>query len=284
MAAGQGFKTFATGDVLSAADVNGYLMQGVLVFATAAARDAAITAPAQGQTAYLKSDNLIYTYNGSAWTNSVGDITAVTTASNSGLAGGATAGAVALTLNTAAKGDLLAGTGSGTAAVLTVGTNGQTLVADSTAATGLKWGSPSQIGVYANLSGGSQATVAGTPKIIAFATEQWDTNSFHDNTTNNSRITIPTGYGGYYLFVGNINVATSDAAALMIYKNGTSVSAGIEGGEISRITNTGGNTFSITGSVILNAAAGDYFELAAKIFTAAKTVNNAAFQAVYLGA
>ena len=84
--------------------------------------------------------------------------------------------------------------------------------------------------------------------------------------------------------MGNINVATSDAAALMIYKNGTAVSAGIEGGEISRITNTGGNTFSITGSVILNAAAGDYFELAAKIFTAAKTVNNAAFQAVYLGA
>jgi len=139
MAAGQGFKTFATGDVLSAADVNGYLMQGVLVFATAAARDAAITAPAQGQTAYLKSDNLIYTYNGSAWTNSVGDITAVTTASNSGLAGGATAGAVALTLNTAAKGDLLAGTGSGTAAALTVGTNDLLLTAASGETTGLKY-------------------------------------------------------------------------------------------------------------------------------------------------
>lgn len=99
MAAGQGFKTFATGDVLSAADVNGYLMQGVLVFATAAARDAAITAPAQGQTAYLKSDNLIYTYNGSAWTNSVGDITGVTTAAGSGLSGGAASGNVTLSLS-----------------------------------------------------------------------------------------------------------------------------------------------------------------------------------------
>ena len=171
MAAGQGFKTFATGDVLSAADVNGYLMQGVLVFATAAARDAAITAPAQGQTAYLKSDNLIYTYNGSAWTNSVGDITAVTTASNSGLAGGATAGAVALTLNTAAKGDLLAGTGSGTASALTVGTNGQTLVADSTASTGLKWATAASGGMTllstTTLSGATvTVTVAGGYKSI----------------------------------------------------------------------------------------------------------------------
>ncbi len=32
MAAGLGFKTFNTGDVLSAADTNGFLMQGVLVF------------------------------------------------------------------------------------------------------------------------------------------------------------------------------------------------------------------------------------------------------------
>jgi hypothetical protein len=70
----------------------------------------------------------------------------------------------------------------------------------------------------------------------------------------------------------------------MIYKNGTAITAGIESGEITRVVGTGGNTISITGSVIVNATAGDYFELAAKIFTAAKVVNNAGFQAVYLGA
>jgi hypothetical protein len=69
MAAGLGFKTFATGDVLSAADVNGYLMQGVLVFASAAARDAAITSPQEGQFAYLKDTNVTTYYTGSAWTN-----------------------------------------------------------------------------------------------------------------------------------------------------------------------------------------------------------------------
>ena len=69
MAAGLGFKTFNTGDVLSAADTNGYLMQGVLVFANAAGRDAAITSPQEGQFAYLKDTNVTTYYTGSAWAN-----------------------------------------------------------------------------------------------------------------------------------------------------------------------------------------------------------------------
>lgn len=67
MAAGLGFKTFNTGDVLSAADVNGYLMQGVLVFADAAARTAAITSPQEGQVSFLKDTNSTEYYSGSAW-------------------------------------------------------------------------------------------------------------------------------------------------------------------------------------------------------------------------
>jgi hypothetical protein len=67
MAAGLGFKTFTTGEVLTAGDTNGYLMQGVLVFADAAARSAAVTSPQEGQVSYLKSDDGIYTYSGSAW-------------------------------------------------------------------------------------------------------------------------------------------------------------------------------------------------------------------------
>jgi len=67
MAAGLGFKTFVTGDVLTAADTNGYLMQGVLVFATAAARDSAITSPQEGQACYLKDTDAVMTYSGAAW-------------------------------------------------------------------------------------------------------------------------------------------------------------------------------------------------------------------------
>jgi hypothetical protein len=69
MAAGLGFKTFTTGEVLTAADTNGYLMQGVLVFADAAARDAAITSPQEGQFAYLKDTDVTTYYTSSAWAN-----------------------------------------------------------------------------------------------------------------------------------------------------------------------------------------------------------------------
>lgn len=67
MAAGLGFKTFTTGEVLTAADTNGYLMQGVNVFANAAARTAAITSPQEGQMSFLKDTDATQYYTGSAW-------------------------------------------------------------------------------------------------------------------------------------------------------------------------------------------------------------------------
>lgn len=67
MAAGLGFKTFVTGDVLTAGDTNGYLMQGINVFANAAARDAAITSPQEGQACYLKDTDAVMTYSGASW-------------------------------------------------------------------------------------------------------------------------------------------------------------------------------------------------------------------------
>lgn len=67
MAAGLGFKDFVTGEVLTAADVDGYLMQGIWVFANAAARDAAVTSPQEGNSCYLKDTDVIQVYSGSAW-------------------------------------------------------------------------------------------------------------------------------------------------------------------------------------------------------------------------
>lgn len=65
---GSGFRTFATQEVLTAANVNNYLMeQAVMSFATSTARDAAVTSPEEGMTAYLQDTNSITVYSGSAW-------------------------------------------------------------------------------------------------------------------------------------------------------------------------------------------------------------------------
>jgi hypothetical protein len=147
MAAGLGFKDFATGEVLTAADVDGYLMQGIWVFASNAARDAAVTAPAEGNFAFTKDTNSLWYYDGAAWVASgaTGDIEGVT--AGVGISGGGTSGTVTVTNSMAteidAKGDLIAGTGADTFARLAVGTNGHTLVADSAETTGLKWAAPS---------------------------------------------------------------------------------------------------------------------------------------------
>lgn len=66
--AGAGFKTFSNGSVLTATEVNTYMMeQMVMVFADAAARDAALTAPSEGMHAFLKSNDSLTFFDGSIW-------------------------------------------------------------------------------------------------------------------------------------------------------------------------------------------------------------------------
>ena len=64
-----GYKVFTSGDVLTAADVNDYLMeQTVMVFASAAARTSALSAVlAEGLVSYLSDTDTLEYYDGSAW-------------------------------------------------------------------------------------------------------------------------------------------------------------------------------------------------------------------------
>jgi hypothetical protein len=78
--AGAGYKLFATGDVLTAAQVNTFLMQQtVMVFASSAARTTALSGVlAEGMVSYLQDTNSLEVYDGSAWVGATGDITALT--------------------------------------------------------------------------------------------------------------------------------------------------------------------------------------------------------------
>jgi hypothetical protein len=100
--AGAGYKLFQTGDVLTAAQVNTYLNeQTVMVFASAAARTSALTSVlAEGMVSYLQDTNAVEVYDGSNWVSigSSGDITGITTGTDSGLSGGVTSGTATLRL------------------------------------------------------------------------------------------------------------------------------------------------------------------------------------------
>jgi hypothetical protein len=156
--AGAGYKLFNTGDVLTAAQVNTYLMeQTVMVFADAAARTTALTGVvSEGMISYLKDTNAVEVYNGSAWVSS-DDPNAIQ--------------------NTIvdAKGDLITATAADTPARLAVGNNGDTLLADSAATTGLRWQGNFAAGKNKIINGdfniwqrGTSFTTAG-----AFTADRW---------------------------------------------------------------------------------------------------------------
>jgi hypothetical protein len=66
--AGAGFKTFSTGAVLGASEVNTYLMQqSLMVFSTLAAGTAVIGTPSEGMHIYDNSTGVISAYDGTYW-------------------------------------------------------------------------------------------------------------------------------------------------------------------------------------------------------------------------
>jgi hypothetical protein len=122
------YKLFSTGEVLTAANVNNYLMnQTVMVFASAAARTTALSGVlAEGMISYRSDAHVLESYTGSAWVTAGSSVTT--------------------------KGDLQTFDTAPTR--LPVGSDGQTLVADSSATTGLRYQSTMAAGKNGIINGG----------------------------------------------------------------------------------------------------------------------------------
>lgn len=92
---------------------------------------------------------------------------------------------------------------------------------------------------------------------VAWTAEDYDTHAFHDNATNNTRMTVPAGYGGKYWIAGEAAFAAALVSQryVRIYKNGaTALSIG-QGYSTNTV-----NVYMQTQTEV-ELAAGDYVEL-----------------------
>ena len=140
---------------------------------------------------------------------------------------------------------------------LAIGSTGQVL----TVAAGVpSWATPASGSTFAGCSlskSAAQSVANATWTAISWNQENYDTDAFHDNSTNNTRITIPAGKGGKYLIASALyNPSNSSGSRLIkIQKNG----ADIAYGDWQR-ANSGHSTSTIFSQVLALAVA-DYIEV-----------------------
>lgn len=102
----------------------------------------------------------------------------------------------------------------------------------------------------------TQALTGSTDTALAFNQELYDNAAIHDTSSNNSRLTCPSGGDGIYMIVGNVEWTTSTGTYyLKIRLNGSTIIAN------QRQDGTANNPGQISTLYVL--AAGDYVELVA---------------------
>jgi hypothetical protein len=223
MAAGLGFKDFQTGEVLTAADVDGYLMQGIWVFADATARDAAVTSPQEGNFAFLKDTNTTTYYTGSAWTNldTTGMVNPMTT-----------------------TGDTIYSSSGSTPARLGIGTAGQVLQVNS-GATAPEWATPA-----ASIPANAVDRVA--------TSQTTSSTTYTDLTTAGPAVTVTTGTKALVIVTGNINCNSTNDRPFMSFEvsGATTIAASDINAAIANVYNNNFKSFRFSAATVVTLTAG----------------------------
>ena len=187
-----------------------------------------------------------------------------------------------------AAGDLIYATADNTVARLALGTAGQVLKVNS-GATAPEWGAASSTPTFAGCrlyKSGTQTISTATVTAITFDSESFDTDGFHSTSSNTSRITIPSGKAGKYLFYGKIVYGASATVKYFqarLAKNGTL-------SELVEQDSQGQYQVTRQISAVFDLAVGDYVELMAYQETGANntvagaTTYTTTFSCAFLGA
>lgn len=164
-------------------------------------------------------------------------------------------GAIAKTLTTT-TGDIIYASSANTPARLGIGSTGQVLTVSGGAPAWATASAPTFSGVMLRNSSDHTNKPAATTFVLPFDLENWDTDNYHSNTVNNTRITIPSGKAGKYLIIGCCYIENQSVGNIVarVYKNGGNF-------QFWQQTKLSGQYVMAHISTVVDAAVGDYFEL-----------------------
>jgi hypothetical protein len=186
------------------------------------------------------------------------------------------------------KGDIIVATGNATLVRQGVGANGTVLTANSAQADGVEWAA---IPVAQFVGASAYRTVSqnlsnATETALTFDAENYDTHSFHDNSTNNTRMTVPAGQAGRYLITAQTVFTNNATGQRIVYVYVNSTLTTFTGPAI------GGSAsidLGLTTSYVANLAVGDIVEVrgyqnSGGTLAVFGNSNRSSFQVSYLGA
>ena len=92
---------------------------------------------------------------------------------------------------------------------------------------------------------------------FTFNSEFYDTHSLHSTSTNTSRITVPTGWAGVWLFTASVEIAALGAFDTICYLRKNSSATGI----LARQTGANETYHTLSLSAMASLAVGDFVEV-----------------------